>query len=156
MTAPQRSDDRITYRDDLDQLEDDETIVEDPEIRRAKFVLFLAAIGLGLVVIVVLLVFFQPEGQVMTTSWPNGYRKTSTTYVTGSRHPDAPPSPATERAGLMEQGLHRAWHENGQLAAEGEFAEGFRVGEWRFWDEEGALDEARSGRYVRGARADDG
>ena len=89
------SDDRITLRDDLDQLEDDETIVEDPDIRRAKFVLFLAAIGLGVVVIVVLLVFFQPEGQVMTTSWPNGYRKTSTSYVTGcgsmsGTHPPAP------------------------------------------------------------------
>lgn len=147
------SDDRITFRDDLDELEDDETIVEDPEIRRAKLVLFLSAIALGLVVIVVLLVFFQPEGQVMTTSWPNGYRKTSTTYVTGSRHPDAPPSPATERPGLMEQGLYRAWHENGQLAEEGEYDGGYRVGEWRCWDEAGALDEERSGRFDRGVRA---
>lgn len=146
------SDDRITFRDDLDQLEDDETIVEEPEIRRAKFVLFLMAIGLGLAAILVLLVFFQPEGQVMTTSWPNGYRKTSTTYVTGSRHPDAPASPSTERPGLMEHGPHRTWHENGQLAAEGEFAEGYRVGEWRFWDAAGTLDTDRSGTYVAGER----
>lgn len=148
------SDDRITFRDDLDQLEDDQTIVEDPDIRRAKTVLFLAAILAGVVVIAVLLLFFQPEGQVMTTSWPNGYRRTSTTYVTGSRHPDAAPHPATERPGLMEQGPHRAWHENGQLAEEGRFEEGFRVGEWRFWDEAGRLDEARSGTYVRDVRSE--
>lgn len=149
------SEDRITFRDDLDELHDDDTVVEDPEIRRAKLVLFLAAITLGVLVIIVLLVFFQPEGQEMKTYWPNGYPRASTTYVTGTRHPDAPPSPSTERDGLVEHGLHRAWHENGQLAEEGTYDQGYRIGRWSFWDEDGNEDPQRSGEYEAGWRAED-
>ena len=149
------SEDRITFRDDLDELHDDDTVVEDPEIRRAKLVLFLAAITLGVLVIIILLVFFQPEGQEMKTYWPNGYPRASTTYVTGTKHPNAPASPSTERDGLVEHGLHRAWHENGQLAEEGNYEQGYRVGRWSFWDEDGNEDPQRSGNYEAGWRADD-
>ena len=127
---------RITLRDDLDGLDDDETVVEDPEIRRAKMVLFLIVFGAVSAFIVVLLVFFQPEGVVMTESWPNGYPKTRTTYVS-----------APTALGRIAHGTHRAWHMNGELAEEGEFNQGQREGTWRFFDVDGALDSARSGEY---------
>jgi len=130
----------------------DDPPAEDPELRHAKQVLFRAAMVVLGALIVVLLVFFQPEGQVIRSTWPNGARRAHTTYRSGSRPLDAPPSPDTERAGLTEHGPHRAWHANGRPAEEGRFVEGRREGEWRFWDEAGRLDEARSGVYVRGER----
>ncbi|MDA1264838.1 MAG: hypothetical protein O2816_07155 [Planctomycetota bacterium] len=136
-----RDNDRITFREDLDGLDDDETIVEDPEIRRAKTVLFLIVFGAISAFIVVLLVFFQPEGVVMTESWPNGYPRTRTTYVS---------APTAE--GRIPHGAHRAWHENGELSEEGVFEQGQREGTWRFWDEDGALDAARSGEYAADER----
>jgi hypothetical protein len=133
-----QDEERITLQEDL---EDDETIVEDPQIRRAKTVLFLVVMGLGISFIVVLLVFFQPEGVVMTESWPNGYPKTRTTYVS---------APTSD--GRVRHGAYRAWHENGQEAARGRFEEGERQGAWRFWSLTGELDTRRSGVYLDGVR----
>jgi len=136
--------DRITFRDDLDGLEDDETIVEDPEIRLAKTLLFAAVMGLGVTFIVVLLVFFQPEGVVVSASWPNGYPRTRATYVS-----------ASNEDGRVLNGAYRAWHENGRMAERGTYAQGVREGAWKFWLEDGSLDEGRSGTYVAGSLAGD-
>ena len=133
--------DRITFRDDLGGLEDDETIVEDPQRRLAKTILLLTVTSLGTAFIIILLVFFQPEGVVMTESWPNGYTKTRATYVS-----------ATDEDGRVLHGSYRAWHENGQLAEEGRFADGEREGPWLFWGPGGQVDPRFSGTYVRGVR----
>lgn len=113
-------------RDDLDGLLDDETIVEPPEIRRAKALL----VALILIVVstfcVVLLVFFQPEGQLMQTHWDNGYRRTETIFIS-----------APNSAGRTPHGLHRAWHENGTLAEEGDFDHGQKIGAWSYFDAQG-------------------
>jgi antitoxin component YwqK of YwqJK toxin-antitoxin module len=37
-----------------------------------------------------------------------------------------------------EHGPWRDYHENGQLAAEGEYADGVEVGTWHYWDARGA------------------
>lgn len=135
---------RITLRDDLDGLEDDETIVEDPEIRLAKTILFSIVMVLGLTFIVVLLVFFQPEGVEVTESWPNGYPKTRATYVS-----------ASNEDGRVLQGTYRAWHESGRMSERGTYEAGLREGAWEFWHEDGSLDEERSGTYVDGSLASD-
>jgi hypothetical protein len=114
--------------------------VEDPEIRRAKFVLFVFVVLVLSIAIAVMLVFFQPHDQLVVERWPNGYPKNETHYVLDSLH------------GKLAQGAHRAWHENGQLAEEGEHAHGLRVGIWHFWDDGGRLDDASSGLYVEGRR----
>ncbi len=114
--------------------------VEDPEIRRAKFVLFVFVVLVLSIAIVLMLVFFQPRDQLVIERWTNGYPRTETHYVLDSmKEPVA-------------QGAHRAWHENGQLAEEGTHDRGLRVGTWRFWTEDGRLDEERSGEYVAGRR----
>jgi antitoxin component YwqK of YwqJK toxin-antitoxin module len=38
----------------------------------------------------------------------------------------------------LEQGFWRDYHENGQIAAEGEYKDGTEVGTWRYWNGEGA------------------
>ena len=43
-----------------------------------------------------------------------------------------------------------AWHENGCLASEGDYAGGQRSGEWVLYDEDGAWSER--GRYINGKR----
>ena len=117
-------------RDDLDGLDDDETLVDPPEIRRAKALLVGLILGVVSTFCVVLLVFFQPEGQLMQTHWPNGYRRTETNYVS-----------APNRAGRTPHGQHRAWHKDGTLAEEGRYERGRRVGPWSYFDEAGqALD----------------
>ena len=134
-------DDRITFRDDLDGLDDDETLVEDPELRRAKKVLALAVIVVGGIFIALLLVFFQPEGTRMIERWPNGYPKTETSYIRG-----------VSETGRIPHGRHRAWYEDGTLAEEGRYKDGAQVGEWSYWNPLGQLDEARSGRFEAGVR----
>lgn len=113
-------------RDDLEGLLDDETIVDPPEIRRAKALL----VALILIVVssfcVVLLVFFQPEGQLMQTHWDNGYRRTETTFIG-----------ASNSAGRTPHGQHHAWHENGALAEEGDYDHGQKTGEWSYFDDQG-------------------
>lgn len=136
--------DRITFRDDLDGLDDDETIVEDPELRRAKAFLFAVVMFLGVGFIVVLLVFFQPEGVVVSESWPNGYPRTRATYVS-----------APGEDGRVLHGAYRAWHENGRMAERGSYVQGAREGAWRFWRADGAPDEERSGTYLDGERVGD-
>lgn len=42
-----------------------------------------------------------------------------------------------------EQGIWRDFHENGQLAAEGAYEKGQQVGHWRFWDADGRPSEAK-------------
>jgi len=133
-----QDEDRVSLQADL---EDDETIVEDPRIRQAKTVLTVLVMALGVSFIVVLLVFFQPEGVVMTEAWPNGYPKTRTTYVS-----------APTGDGRMRHGEYRAWHENGQEAARGRFEDGQREGTWRFWSPSGELEAGRSGVYRSGVR----
>ncbi|MFT7676395.1 MAG: hypothetical protein ACI8QC_000366 [Planctomycetota bacterium] len=116
----------LLERDDLDGLDDDETIVDPPEIRRAKALL----VSLILIVVstfcVVLLAFFQPQGQLMQTHWDNGYRRSETTYVS-----------ASNSAGRIPHGAHRAWHENGALAEEGHYDRGQKTGQWSYFDDQG-------------------
>ena len=44
------------------------------------------------------------------------------------------------------------YHPGGRKASEGTYADGQRVGAWTFWDEDGAVDEQRSGTYLAGER----
>lgn len=44
-------------------------------------------------------------------------------------------------------GPWKFWHDNGQLAGEGAFRAGLRNSRWRYWDSEGQLDRARSGTF---------
>jgi len=46
--------------------------------------------------------------------------------------------------------VHRFWHENGQLAAEGPAVEGIREGVWSYWTPQGTLE--RRGGYQGGKR----
>ena len=119
---------------------DEDVDVEDPEIRRAKFVLFLLTIGVLTTFTLVLLIFFQPDNQLVVTRYPNGYPKTETHYV------------MDDVGRLIEHGDHVAYHEDGRKAEEGEYLHGKRVGPWRFWNEDGVLDETRSGHYADGER----
>ncbi|MDE7249578.1 MAG: hypothetical protein K2N82_06760 [Lachnospiraceae bacterium] len=41
----------------------------------------------------------------------------------------------------MENGHWKDYHENGQLAAEGDYENGKEVGKWSFYDEDGNLEE---------------
>ncbi len=118
----------------------EEASAGDPQIRRAKFVLFVLVMLLVSGVIVVMLVFFQPRDQVVIQRWPNGYPRTETHCVLDSVREPVP------------HGKHRAWHENGTLAEEGRYEQGRRIGVWRFWDPEGQLDEALSGLYAADRR----
>lgn len=119
-------DDDLTTRDDLDGLYDDQTIVEDPEIRRAKTVLVALTILCGAVFTITIAVFFRPEGQEVLERWPNGYRKTQTNYIS-----------APNKAGRLAHGPHRAWHANGAIAEQGRFERGIRIGDWKYWDKHG-------------------
>ncbi|MCP3917503.1 MAG: hypothetical protein GY711_18315 [bacterium] len=127
-------------RDDLDQIDDDETIVEAPEIRRAKLLLFGVVMLGGIGFIVTVLTFFQPEGQLVVTGWPNGYRKTRTEFISDGKR------------GRIEHGKHRAWFESGQMQEEGRYEHGRRTGIWRVFQEDGTLDASRSGHYAAGER----
>lgn len=136
-----QDDERITLRDDLDGIDDDETLVEDPDVRRAKTFLFLVTFLLLSGVIVVLLVFFQPEGVEMTRSWPNGYARIKANYVSASND-----------EGRVLHGLYREWHQSGQRAARGHYEHGVQVGPWRYWSADGTPDDARTGVYADGQR----
>ena len=65
----------------MDASVEEPEIEEDPEIRRAKTVLFTLTFGSILILILILLLFFQPEGQVIISRYPNGYPKTRTHFV---------------------------------------------------------------------------
>ncbi|MBK7644302.1 MAG: hypothetical protein IPJ19_14875 [Planctomycetes bacterium] len=51
--------------------------------------------------------------------------------------------------GVRDGACHRYWPD-GKPLAEGEFQHGEMSGEWSFWNQDGALDASRSGRYVAG------
>lgn len=140
-----RDQDRITFRDDLDGLEDDESVVEDPQRRLLKTIRMLGITGMGAVFIVILLVFFQPEGVVMTETWPNGYPKTRATYVS-----------ASDEDGRVLHGPYRAWYEDGQISEEGRYVNGKREGTWSFWTPSGEADTARTGGYSSGLHTGSG
>jgi len=72
---------------------------------------------------------------VRTTNWPNGSPREESTYTDGLR-----------------DGLCQRWHSDGKPRAEGRYQNGQMVDEWRFFDEEGALDRSRSGLYEEGER----
>lgn len=112
---------------------------DDPEIRRAKTVLFLLTAGL-LVAVSLVLLAFRPRDQVRVERYPNGYPRTRTHYVL-----DAAGRP-------VEQGEHQAWHADGTLSEEGRYDRGERTGPWRFWATDGTLDAERSGLYAAGQR----
>ena len=107
----------------------------DPEFRTAKAVLFLLVFVPLVLLVAVLLLFFQPDHQVFVQRHVNGYPKTRTEYVVG---------PAETR---VKEGRHQAWYLTGLLAEEGHYLQDQRQGEWRFWSEGGELDGARSGIY---------
>lgn len=113
-------------RDDLDGLYDDETLVEDPNLYRAKAFLFGLVLALLGLLILVLALFFQPEGQVVLEHWPNGYRRTQTNYIS-----------APNAEGRIPHGPHRAWYEDGTLAEQGSYEHGMKVGDWSYWDPSG-------------------
>ncbi|MBJ21598.1 MAG: hypothetical protein CL933_19500 [Deltaproteobacteria bacterium] len=70
-----------------------------------------------------------------TTSWPNGSPREAATYSDGLR-----------------DGLCQRWHADGKARAKGHYQDGQMVNEWRFYDQEGVLDSARSGVYEAGKR----
>lgn len=117
-----------TTRDDLDGLYDDETIVEDPEIRRARNLMLALIMALGAIFIATLIIFFRPEGQIVLKHWPNGYRKTQTNFIS-----------APNKEGRLAHGPHRAWHANGALAERGRYERGQPAGVWQYWNERGEL-----------------
>ena len=103
--------------------------------RTAKHVLFLLVVTPLALLIVVLLVFFQPDDQVVVTRHESG------TIATRSRQ-------ILDAAGRpCRHGEFEAWHADGTRAEEGQYEQGAREGEWRFWNEEGELDPERSGTY---------
>ena len=65
-----------------------------------------------------------------TSLWPNGAAREQAFFEMGIR-----------------DGLCLRWHSDGSPRAEGQYASGKKVGEWRFFDESGAIDTARSGVY---------
>ena len=72
------------------------------------------------------------------------------TSLSGSRTSLWPNGAAREQAFFEEgvkEGICIRWHADGSPRAEGQYASGKKVGEWRFFDENGALDPARSGVY---------
>jgi hypothetical protein len=67
--------------------------------------------------------------------------------------------PSVRRRGNFQKGRKvgrwETWHANGQKASEGEYDENNQqTGEWQVWKEDGTVDEALSGRYVKGNRVE--
>ncbi|MAE47123.1 MAG: hypothetical protein CMJ86_09560 [Planctomycetes bacterium] len=128
------NDEQITNRDDLDGLTDDETILRTPE-ERAQLALKVALVSAALILFMIFATWLlRPEGQIMVERWPNGYTKTETTYR----------SQGGER---QAHGAYRAWHENGQLKAEGQHAAGLKEGSWVYYEPNGDPDKNLSGTY---------
>lgn len=77
----------------------------------------------------------EQGGEAALTFWGDGTKRSSTEYVDG-----------------VKQGRSEQWYVDGTQEWLGSYRDGFREGEWRFWDESGALDSERSGLYERGKR----
>ncbi len=134
MSTQAQSDEGVTGRDDLDGLSDDETILRTPE-ERAQLALKVALVSAALILFMVFATWFlRPEGQIMIEHWPNGYTKTETTYRSQGR-------------GREAHGAYRAWHENGQLKAKGQFDAGLKDGSWVYYGPDGVPDKKLSGTY---------
>lgn len=65
---------------------------------------------------------------------------------------DGSPRLRARLAGGELHGPAQSWHRGGELASMGDYAHGERRGPWRFWREDGTLDESRSGIYAADAR----
>ena len=96
-------------------------------MRLASTLLLLCLIGLGLQAA-------NDETSALlearTSHGPNGSAREQTTFSEGLR-----------------EGHCQRWHPDGTPRAEGRYAAGKKVGEWRFFDESGAIDADRSGVY---------
>lgn len=120
---------------------DSDLVPTTPEVEHVKYVLFYVVIFGLLAFIALMLLFNDPGNPVVVSRHPNGYPETETEMVTQALGKDQ-----------VEHGEHHAWHMNRQPAEDGSYDMGVRVGTWRFWDEEGRLDEERSGQYEKGQR----
>lgn len=138
-----RIEDREGERDDLDGLDDDETIVDSPEERARKLlkVVLVAVVVVPLTLLMV--VFLRPEGTLKVERWPNGYTRFEATWRSSPTGPE-------------RHGPAREFHENGRLAAEGEYANGEREGVWRFFDAAGQPDTDLTGTYRAGTLLEQG
>ena len=101
-------------------------------MRLTSLILLVGLIGVGL----------QTAGKgsselsgMRTTCWPNGTPREKATYSDGLR-----------------DGHCQRWHTDGTPRAEGRYEAGRMIDEWRFYDDLGSLDAARSGLYERGER----
>ncbi|NQY08662.1 MAG: hypothetical protein HRT71_04005 [Flavobacteriales bacterium] len=45
----------------------------------------------------------------------------------------------TQKHGFINEGEHREWFEDGSIKVEGKYVERWKVGLWKYWDEEGRL-----------------
>lgn len=70
--------------------------------------------------------------------YSDGARKNAITVVDGTKH------------GPAEQ-----WYPSGNPEWRGQYADGFRQGEWTFWNEDGSVDVERSGLYEQGKKIAD-
>lgn len=98
----------------------------------------------------------QKEGP-WTTFHENGEVKTSGEYRKGELHgllrkhfQDGQLMREVSYFVGKEDGLSKAFHPNGQPRHRGELRYGKQTGSWKYWNEDGTLDEARSGNYVNG------
>jgi hypothetical protein len=87
----------------------------------------------------------EGPGTTFVGRYPDGHPRAAGSYdLDGLRtgiwqfwFPDGRPEREVEyRAGVRERAA-RAWHSNGQLAAEGQYVAGERDGVWRWWDPSG-------------------
>ena len=81
-------------------------------------------------------VFSGREASAQTSYYGDGSKKNVTSYVDS-----------------VKQGRSEQWYPNGTMEWSGEYADGFRAGEWSFWNEDGSPDAERSGRYEQGRKA---
>ncbi|MDE0891180.1 MAG: hypothetical protein OSB14_03260 [Planctomycetota bacterium] len=96
-------------------------------MRTASLLLFLCLIGLGAQT------FSERDDSLSgsrTSRWPNGSAREQASFTEGVR-----------------DGICLRWHSDGTPRAEGQYASGKKVGDWRFFDESGTIDPARSGVY---------
>ena len=69
------------------------------------------------------------------TYWSDGAVKSSVVYVDGSR-----------------EGAREQWYPSGVTECRGAYSHGAREGPWTFWNEDGSIDQERSGEYREGKR----
>lgn len=67
--------------------------------------------------------------------WSDGAKKSSVTFVEG-----------------VKEGPCQQWYASGAPECSGEYRRGLRQGIWTFWNEDGSIDQERSGEYREGKR----